>query len=310
MRLLITGSRGFLGGSVGRLAAAAGHHVLGVGRSAQPPLGWLGDYAAADVATADLAPLLDQFRPDAVFHGAGTASVGDSFSAPLADLRASVLTWANVLDGVRRSDVRPVVLYPSSAAVYGCPARLPVGESAPVAPISPYGFHKAACELLSREFATCFGLAIVVCRVFSVFGPAQRRLFVWDVFRQALGSQDEVRLEGRGTESRDYLDVDDLVAAMLGLADARARASTDCGLWITNVGSAIESSVKDVATQVCELTRCGKPLRFLGKHRPGDPPHWRADTARLQSLLPGWRPTDLARGLAKCVAAWLEEQRR
>jgi UDP-glucose 4-epimerase len=221
MRVVITGSRGFLGGRVGRRAAAAGHQVLGVGRSSQAPAGWLGRYAQGDVAHADLAPLVNDFRPDVVFHGAGTASVGGSYQAPLDDLRASALTLANTLDGVRRSGSRPIVLFPSSAAVYGIPEVVPTPETAPAAPISPYGFHKATCELIGREFAECFGLDVVLCRLFSLFGPGQRRLFVWDVFGQARDDGEEVRLEGTGAETRDYMHVDDAVDAMLGLVDPR-----------------------------------------------------------------------------------------
>jgi UDP-glucose 4-epimerase len=305
MRLFITGSRGFLGGSAGRRAARQGHEVFGVGRSSQPPAGWPGDYAQADVAHADLAPLLDDFRPDVVFHGAGTASVGGSFQTPLDDLRASALTLANTLDAVRRSRTQPVIVFPSSAAVYGRPERLPVAESAPVAPISPYGFHKATCELIAREFVECFGLKVVVCRLFSLIGAGQRRLFVWDVFRQTRGDGDEVRLEGKGTETRDYLHVTDAVDAILGLADARGRSPADGATWVVNVASGTESAVHDVATQVCDLARCVKPLRCLGRERPGDPPYWRGDTTQLRSLVPDWRPGALNDGLARCVGAWL-----
>ena len=145
MKILVTGSGGFVGGSFGRHAARAGHEVLGVGRASQPEVGWPSLHAQADVSSSDLAELIAAFRPDAVLHAAGAASVGASLARPLDDLRASVVTWANVLDSVRRSGARPLVVFPSSAAVYGDAASLPVAESAPARPISPYGFHKAAC---------------------------------------------------------------------------------------------------------------------------------------------------------------------
>src|SRR6476661_8566570 len=163
MRIIITGSRGFVGGSVGRLAVQRGHDVLGVSRAAQPAVDWPGAYVSADVVSADLSQTIRDFAPDAVFHASGTASVGASFSAPLADLRASLLSWANLLDSVRRSTLQPLLLFPSSAAVYGRPEQSPVKEDAAVRPISPYGFHKAACELLAWEYADCFGQRIIVC---------------------------------------------------------------------------------------------------------------------------------------------------
>ena len=178
MKLLITGTRGFVGGSIGRLATQLGHDVLGVGRAAQPATDWTGKHLTADVVSADLAPLIRNFAPDVIFHAAGTASVGASFTAPLDDLRASLMSWTNLLDSVRRSGANPLILFPSSGAVYGRLQSLPVKEDAEIQPISPYGFHKAACELLAREYAVCFGQRLVVCRLFSLFGVQQRRLLV------------------------------------------------------------------------------------------------------------------------------------
>jgi hypothetical protein len=77
-------------------------------------------------------------------------------------------------------------------------------------------------------------------------------------------------------------------------------------LWVVNVASGTETAVADVAARVCALAGCRKPLRCLGKERPGDPPHWRADTARLRALVPGWRPLGLDAALARCVGAWME----
>ena len=303
MRLLITGSAGFVGGSVGRHAAAAGHDVVGVARRSQPEAGWVGQHVTADAATTDLAPVVAAADPDVVFHAAGSASVGNSVSAPLDDFRAAVVSWANLLDGIRRSGRRPLVVFPSSAAVYGNPTELPVVESAPVAPISPYGFHKAACELLAREYADCFGLRVLVVRVFSVFGPSQRRLLVWDLFRQAAAAEPEMWLDGTGRESRDYLHVDDLCSLVLRLADGPGEAG---GVRTVNAGRGEETSVLALAEHVRAATAGvdAKPIRCRGHARPGDPIRWRADVSLLGRLAPGWSPQPLADGIARCVAEW------
>jgi UDP-glucose 4-epimerase len=123
MRLLVTGARGFVGFAVAEAAACRGWEVCGIGRAAQAPEKWSGHYCWADVAHSDLTPLINGFKPDIVFHGAGSASVGHSFATPVDDLRANVLTFASLLDAVRRSNQRPAVLFPSSAAVYGNPAN-------------------------------------------------------------------------------------------------------------------------------------------------------------------------------------------
>ncbi len=307
MKLLVTGSRGFIGGSVGRYAAAAGHDVLGVARSSQPEEDWPGRYVQADVLHAPLADIIADFAPDAVLHGAGTASVGASLAAPLEDLRAAVLTWANTLESIRLSGVRPVILFPSSAAVYGNPASLPVSEEAPVSPVSPYGFHKAACELIGRGYAECFGLNIAVCRLFSVFGVRQRRLLVWELFDQLLGPNPVVHLQGTGRESRDYLLVDDLASALLGLAShpSWGPSPKDAGrLRVLNLCRGQETPVLALARLMSALCRSEKPVCCHGAAQPGHPARWVGDPSRLCGLLPDWQPRPLESSLRGCLDAW------
>jgi len=153
MKVLITGSTGFIGGSLGRYGARAGHTVMGTGRSPEPSNEWPGLYQPNDAAAESLSEIVSNFAPDVLFHAAGTASVGASLVDPLADFRGSVEVCANVLEAVRRSAKNPLVFIPSSAAVYGNPAALPVDEETKIQPISPYGFHKAMCETLARESA-------------------------------------------------------------------------------------------------------------------------------------------------------------
>ncbi len=306
MRLLVTGSRGFVGGSVGRFAAAAGHDVLGIARSSQPEADWPGRYFQADVLYAPLSEVIQDFAPDAVLHGAGTASVGGSLSAPVEDLRAAVLTWANTLESIRLSGLRPLVLFPSSAAVYGNPAHLPVAEEATVAPVSPYGFHKAACELVAREYQECFGLRVAVCRLFSVFGPRQRRLLVWELYAQMHGLEPEVCLQGTGRESRDYLHVDDIAEAMLALAAHPELKEARGPLPTVNLCRAQETPVLELAHLLSEVCGSSKPVTCRGAAQTGNPVRWVGDSSRLQRLLPDWRPQPLADGLRRCAAEWRE----
>ncbi len=281
MRILITGSRGFLGSTFAAFATAQGHDVLGLGRSAQPPPGWPGQYAWTDVAHADLSPLVNGFRPDLVFHGAGSASVGGSFQSPLDDLRASVYTFANTLEGIRRSDHRPVVLFPSSAAVYGHPSRLPVREEDPTRPISPYGFHKLAAEQLGREYAACYGLRVVLGRIFSVIGPRQRRLLLWELFQQFTGDDPGVTMEGTGDETRDFLYAEDVVGIFLRLGEAFSqRTEGEC--VAVNIASGVETSVRGLVELTARLLGSGKPVRYQTHGRLGDPSRWVADTSALR----------------------------
>jgi len=289
MRILITGISGFIGGSFGRYAAAQGHTVTGTGRS-----------SLAD--PQDLAGLIRDFSPDVFVQAAGSASVSASLEDPLHDFRGSVQTCAEFLDAVRRSGRDPLIIVPSSAAVYGNPASLPVSEAASLQPISPYGFHKAASELLAREYSECFGLKIMICRFFSVFGPAQRRLLVWELYQQLAGPEKTVWLAGTGNETRDFLYIEDLAAALLGLIDNSRAAAREC--LIVNIASGTETSVLTLAQTLGELVAPEKQISCRGNLRKNDPLRWWADIDRLQTLLPSWQSRPLRDTLKLCVADW------
>jgi UDP-glucose 4-epimerase len=301
MRLLITGAHGFLGGSIAGLAHGLGHEVVGVARSPQGGAPFRIVRAEGERA---LTELCDTFAPEAIVHAAGTASVSASLAAPRDDFAGSVLTWVDLLEAVRRSNRRPVILLPSSAAVYGDPARLPVPEGTPPRPISPYGFHKLAAELIAEEYACCFGLDVVVARLFSVFGPAQRRLLVWELFEQLTGSADQVSIQGTGRETRDFLHVDDVGLAALHILSARLGAAPEGRAEILNVASGDEISVLELAQMVRAMVGSSKAIACRGVERPGDPRRWCADVTRLNALLSPWKPRSARAMLPECIAAW------
>jgi len=307
VKILVTGSSGFIGGSFGRCAAISGHEVIGTSRSTRPD-NWPGEYVQCDTTVAEISDTICRFKPDVVLHAAGTASVSASVDDPLADLHGATLSSANVLEGVRRSRSKPLIILPSSAAVFGNPPALPVNEDALLRPISPYGFHKAMTEMLAREYAECFGTTVVVCRLFSVFGPAQRRLLVWELYKQFAGPDPMVWLDGTGTESRDFLYIDDVATALLALSEShQPKDPGDC--VVVNVGSGVETEVSTLAKELRKLVAPDKEIRVRGNVRKNDPLHWRADVARLKALLPDWQPRTLTEGLALCVADWRQAAR-
>lgn len=308
MKLLVTGALGFIGGSVARRAARLGHTVVGTSRVEDPvPHGGAGfPILVADDARA-LSHAVRAVAPDVILHAAGKASVGASISAPAEDFEGSVLPWHTLLETVRGMDTRPLLLFPSSAAVYGNPTSLPVSEHAPPHPISPYGFHKRVCEVLADEHAVCFGLDIVVVRLFSVFGAAQRRLLLWELFAQLAGPEETAWLDGTGEESRDFLHVDDLADALLAIA-AAPRRDPGGGAEVLNVASGEELRVLDLAHALRDLVAPGKRVACRGRARPGDPARWRADVGRLLDRAAPWRPRAFTETLKATVESWQAER--
>lgn len=298
MRWLITGGNGFLGLSVADYLARAGNSVAGLTRRAQLP-DWFRrvEYPSS---VEGLVEVIRSEHPDCILHAAGAASVGDSWAAPGRDFADSVVPWQALLEATRQSELKPKLFLPSSAAVFGNPKSLPTLENAERRPISPYGFHKLVCEQLSEEYAALWEMPVVICRLFSVFGPRQRRLLVWELVEQIFSNDPMIRLQGTGLEERDYLAVADIAQALDSLA--RRRSST---LFQTfNIGSGASLRVVDLIEVLQRLTGVHKSVVRGQSPRHGDPLHWRADNARLREALPDWSPRPIEDGLAECLGAW------
>lgn len=299
MKILITGCQGFIGSSLARYALAQNHSVLGVDRLAltQPIAGM--EFTECALEADTFVELIDAYRPDVIFHGAGSASVGFSFQQPREDFLMAVGTWASVLEAVRLSKQDPLIFFPSSASVYGNPQALPVPENAPLQPISPYGFHKVISEQLAQEYCRCFQLNVVAARLFSTIGPAQRRLLVWELFRQAVDADTaEVVIQGTGDETRDFLYIDDVSHYLLKIAENKPQ-----GFLAVNVASGYSTSVKEVAEIIVRLTDSRHTLQILNKTLAGDPKHWQADTALLHKLV-DYKPKSIEQGLDACIRSW------
>jgi UDP-glucose 4-epimerase len=301
MKWLVTGASGFVGSVIAREAAGHGHEVVRVsqrpGATGTEVLDWKSGANA-------VAHLMKRHTPDVVFHAAGSASVGASMSDPVSDYNASVGSWAALLEGIRQSDLKPLIFFPSSAAVYGNPATLPVNEDAPLAPISPYGHNKVIAERLATEYRDCFGLSIVVLRLFSVFGPSQRRLLVREFFERSRSDAACLEIAGTGRESRDFLSEWCMARAVLALAENFLKPGGPASCKVLNLASGVERSISEVAERMRDLVSPGRPITCLGQVRPGDPTRWHADITRLQRRLPGWRPLAFEEALKRTIDQW------
>jgi UDP-glucose 4-epimerase len=269
-----------------RAAAAAGVEAVAVTRS------------DSDYSPGSIAAIVDRTDPDLVFHGAGTASVSGSIERPDTDLAGSVALLGKILEGIRLSSRRPRLIYPSSAAVYGNADRQPIQEDSALMPISPYGRNKVACESMASEYAGRHRIPVLLMRIFSLVGEGQRRLLVWELFRQYQDSS-EIVLGGSGDEERDYLHVDDCAALAW-----RCALHSSSSVQIVNMASGNSIRVRDLAERIGTILGIRKPVRALGKRLSGDPCIWRADISRLRALAGSAAPQDLDSRLRQVLAAW------
>ena len=295
--VLITGVAGFLGRYVARHFAREGWRVVGVDEvppeNVQLPSA---EYHRLHLPGAELTELLRARQPGVCVHCAGRASVGLSMSDPAADFRGNAALTFELLDALRRHAPACRFLLLSSAAVYGDPATLPVAESHPLNPLSPYGYHKRAAELLCEEFSRIYALPTASVRIFSAYGPGLRRQVVWDICEKVL-TTGQLALRGTGRESRDFIHAADIARALHLLA-----VKAPCAGEIYNLANGREVTIAGLAGLLLGALGSPAEAQFDGVATPGNPLRWQADVAKIRAL--GFAPSiPLEQGI-RAVAAW------
>jgi len=254
MNFLITGAAGFLGSALANQLAREGHQVRGIDDlSTGDPQSLSPDvhFTRGDVNDRPkLWTLLQEV--DVVYHLAARVSVQESVLYPRDYNAVNVGGTVALMEAIRDVGVRRVALV-SSGAVYGDLGDQPLKESLIPNPRSPYAVSKLAAEYYVRTIGGLWGIETVILRVFNAYGPGQHLPashppVVPYFLRQALRGGTLV-LHGDGSQTRDYVYVDDVVSALV----AAATAPKVDGLVI-NVGSGKETSIRDLAKKVLEVT--------------------------------------------------------
>jgi len=200
---------------------------------------------------------------------AGSAYVPPSVDDPAMDLEANLGLPFRLLEALRRSRTRSPLILASSAAVYGDPGVAPIGDRTPVDPISPYGVSKLAAERYAAVFARLYGVRTASIRLFSVYGPRQRKQVVYDLGRKMLADAGDVEVLGDGTQSRDLVHVTDAARAFLHVAEHGALEGETY-----NVATGCDVTIREIITGLSGALGVAPCLRFTGSVRPGDPQRW------------------------------------
>lgn len=301
MRALVTGGAGFIGSHLVDRLIADGHSVaviddLSTGSAAnvpsQAPLHRL-DICDPEALRAAVAA----FRPEAVFHAAAQTDVGRSVREPDFDARINVLGGLNVLRAAQAAGARRVV-YASSAAVYGAPERLPVPETHPTRPISEYGASKLAFEHYLSAYQARGLIEFAALRFANVYGPRQRsdgEGGVVAIFTDRMLAGKPVTIFGDGTKTRDYIDVGDVVAAVVRAASGPAGV-------VANLGWGRQVSDLELFREIAAATGYSREPTFAAD-RPGDIAHNCLDPALARRTW-DWKPAVALRDGIRRVVEW------
>ncbi len=313
VRALVTGAAGFIGSTLVDRLLADGHTVVGLDNFATghaTNLEHLADtpghaFVEADIVTADLHAILDEHRPEVVFHLAAQIDVRHSVADPQLDASVNVIGTVRLAEAARRTGVRKVVHTSSGGSIYGTPSQYPTPETVPTDPASPYAAGKVAGEIYLNTFRHLYGLDCSHIAPANVYGPRQDphgEAGVVAIFAQALLSGRPTKVFGDGTHTRDYVFVDDVV-------DAFIKASGEAGGGQRfNIGTGIETSDRQLHTAVAAAVGGPDDPEFAPP-RLGDLKRSCLDIGLATTVL-GWSPqVQLNDGVRRTVEYFRVAQR-
>ena len=306
MRVLVTGGSGFVGRRLVEALRSRGYDVV----SAAPAHG-SDAHVPFQLTDADnVRSVVETVRPEVVFHLAAQAFIPESIEHPLETYRVNVEGTANLLEALRaqvaREGSKVRLVFASSAEVYGKrPAEdMPLRETLPPRPVNPYAASKAAGEALIVGWSQAFGFDAVIGRAFNQIGAGQDTRFAVAAFAQRLAriasGQEQILHVGNVESERDFLDVHDVVAAYIALAERGASGE------VYNVCSGVAVKMREILRRLVNIA--GVPVEIRE-----DPALMRAsevtrsvgDPSKLKRTT-GWAPRI---GLADSLKEIYEEAR-
>jgi len=308
MKALVTGGAGFIGSTLVDRLLAEGHAVDVVDDLSNGKLANLADARAdrdhalkvhqVDIRDPAVVDLIARRAPEVVFHLAAQVDVRVSVARPAFDADVNIVGSLNVIEGARIGGARKVVFASSGGTIYGepDPADLPVRESHPQHPVSPYGVAKRVVSDYLNAYREMYAIEYTSLALANVYGPRQDphgEAGVVAIFAGLLLEGKPCTIFGDGLQTRDFVYVDDVV-------DAFVRATEKGGGLLVNVGTGIETNVQQLYDAMARVTG------FKGQARY-EPP--RAGELRRSALDPGraaihlgWKPwTSLDEGLGRTL---------
>jgi UDP-glucose 4-epimerase len=295
MKALVTGGAGFIGSNLADALLARGDEVIvvddlstGKRENLDRALDAGAKLVEADIRDrAALERLAGAEKPEVIFHLAAQIDVRKSIADPAFDASINVGGTANVLEAARVAEARRIVFSSTGGAIYGegDGQELPLAEDAPLAPEAPYGQSKFAAEGYLALYERLYGLSTIALRLGNVYGPRQDPLGeagVIAIFCGKLRAGERPTVFGDGKQTRDYIYVGDVVAAMLAAAEAQTTGPV-------NIGTGVETDVLELAQALGELGDSGSFEPELAPPRTGEVQRISIDPARAGREL-GWSP--------------------
>lgn len=274
MKIIVIGSKGFIGSHCVNYFNSLGYQVIGCDLAdlTEP------NYAPFSSLKNGFSSLFINNDIDFCINSAGSANVGYSYQNPETDFEMNVSLVINLLGAIKNNCPKCKFINFSSAAVYGNPTILPIKEDTVTKPLSPYGYHKMLSENLLLEYFRFFNLKTCSLRVFSAYGEGLKKQLFWDLYTKSKQSN-TISLFGTGFESRDFIYIKDLITIVeLTMKNAKFEGE------VYNVANGEEIFVNNAASIFFKELDWTGNIEFSGKEKIGDPVNWKADILKIQEL--------------------------
>lgn len=305
---VVTGGAGFIGSHLVRKLLERGDRVIVFDNFSSGSMSNLEDIQSAvsiingDVRDAEAIDVALK-GADVVFHLAAISSVLLSVDKPQPTWEVNLQGTWNTLEACRKSDVKRLV-FASSASVYGSSTEYPFKEDITLQGSSPYATSKLIGERICGLYQRLYDLETSCLRFFSVYGPRQnpksQYSAVIPTFATLLLSETPPTIYGDGSQTRDFIYVEDIVRAIVIASEAREAVGQ-----VFNVGSGVETSIKRLYNHICDSLGASIVPQFAPL-KPGDDPRTLADTSKAAELLKFEAAVDLTEGLQKTIR-WFKE---
>lgn len=310
MTCLVTGAAGFIASHLCRRLLKEGFEVVGIDSFTDFYPKWMKEkninplineknfkFITGDLNDLDLKKILK--KTDYVFHHAAQAGVrtswGENFSTYL---RNNIEATQNLLEAVKDCHLKKLI-YASSSSVYGYCPELPMSETSPLYPFSPYGVTKLAAEHLCFLYHKNYGVPSVSLRFFTVYGPGQRPDMAFHKFFKAIAEDKQISIYGDGKQTRDFTYIDDIIEANFASLEKGKVGE------IYNIGGGTRKKLEDIFLLLENI--CQKKIRKIRKEKQkGDMLHTFANIEKAQKDLNYSPQTRLRDGLKE---EWLWTQK-
>lgn len=299
MKILITGGAGFIGSHIQDAYLQAGHEVavldnFSTGNQANLNPG--AKLFEADIRSEAVDRIIADFKPDVINHQAAQMDVRRSVSDPIYDCEVNGLGMLRLLEAGRKNGLKRFIFSSSGGAVYGEQESFPADENHPTNPASPYGITKMLGDKYLAFYHQTYGLPFVSLRYANVYGPRQNphgEAGVVAIFITRMLKGAAPVINGDGLQTRDYVFVEDVVAA-------NVLALKDEATGIFNIGTGKETTVVEIYEAIAKaLGQPGEPQ--YGPAKPGEQRRSVITAAKIEKAL-GWKvKVKLEEGIAKTV---------